>query len=74
MVSLRFSLSGLRNRLAVQLQRRSGLGGERRPAYDLPDAARARRKFIQDMLTRNPDAYSSELDVQNMMLMFPGKF
>ena len=33
-----------------------------------------RRQFIQDMLTRNPDAFSSELDVQHMMHCFPGRF
>ena len=33
-----------------------------------------RRQFVQDMLTRNPDAFSNELDVQHMMHCFPGRF
>lgn len=43
-------------------------------ADDAPEDARARRDFIQDALARNPDAFASELDVQNMMCMFPGRF
>jgi len=38
------------------------------------DDARARRDFIDDMLTRSPDAFTSELDVQSMMHLYPGRF
>lgn len=43
-------------------------------AEDAVDAARNRRAFIDDMLTRAPDAFTSELDVQSMMHMYPGRF
>lgn len=46
-------------------------GPERHP--DFEDSL-ARRDFIQDMISRNPDAFSSDLDVQNMMGLFPDRF
>ena len=39
-----------------------------------PDDARARRDFVREMTARNPDAFSSDLDVQAMMLHYPGHF
>lgn len=33
-----------------------------------------RRAFVQEMLDRNPDAFSSDYDVQSMMQNFPGHF
>ncbi len=39
-----------------------------------PDDARARREFIWEVLSRNPDAFSSDADVQSMMSMYPGKY
>lgn len=39
-----------------------------------PDELRAERDFINEMLDNNPDAFSSELDVQCMMHMYPGRF
>lgn len=39
-----------------------------------PDDARARRDFVLEMIARNPDAFSSDLDVQAMMLHYPGQF
>lgn len=39
-----------------------------------PDDARARREFIWEMISRNPDAFSSDADVQSMMGMYPGRF
>lgn len=39
-----------------------------------PDDARARRDFVREMTTRNPDAFSSDLDVQAMMQHYPGHF
>ena len=33
-----------------------------------------RRAFVQEMLDRNPDAFSSEYDVQSMMQHFPSHF
>jgi hypothetical protein len=43
-------------------------------APERPEDARARRAFVQDMLNRNPGAFSSELDVQFMMQHFPRSF
>ncbi len=39
-----------------------------------PEELRAERDFINEMIWKNPDAFSGELDVQNMMHMYPGKF
>lgn len=33
-----------------------------------------RRAFVQEMLDWNPDAFSSDYDVQSMMQHFPGHF
>ena len=35
---------------------------------------RAERDFINEMVWNNPDAFSSELDVQNMLNCYPGRF
>ncbi len=37
-------------------------------------ADRARRAFVDEMLSRNPDAFASEYDVQCMLHMYPGRF
>ena len=34
----------------------------------------AERDLINDVIWSNPDAVSSELDVQNMMSLYPGRF
>lgn len=44
------------------------------PPTDADDATRDRRRFITDMMDRNPHAFASEQDVQNMMHCFPGRF
>lgn len=41
---------------------------------DMPEDARHRREFIHEVLERNPDAFTSDLDVQCMMQMYPGQF
>lgn len=41
---------------------------------DAADDMRARRDFIQDMIERNPDAFSSNLDIQTAMLFCPDRF
>jgi len=41
---------------------------------DTGDDARLRRAFIQEMLSRNPDAFSSDLDLQAMMQHYPASF
>ncbi|MFT7106768.1 MAG: hypothetical protein ACJAVT_001289 [Yoonia sp.] len=33
-----------------------------------------RRAFVQEMIARNPDAFSSDYDVHSMMQHFPGHF
>ena len=43
-------------------------------APESPEDARARRAFVQEMLSRNPGAFSSELDVQFMMQHYPRSF
>jgi hypothetical protein len=37
-----------------------------------PDDARARRDFVREITARNPDAFSSDLNVQAMMIHYPG--
>jgi len=39
---------------------------------DTVEDSRMRREFVQEMLHRNPDAFSSDLDVQSMMQHYPG--
>jgi hypothetical protein len=38
-----------------------------------PDDARARLHFVLEMTARNPDAFSSDLDVHAMMQHYPGR-
>ena len=38
------------------------------------DDARACRDFLSEMLRENPQAFASELDVQSMMNVFPGRY
>ncbi|MBF9029219.1 hypothetical protein HKCCE3408_02315 [Rhodobacterales bacterium HKCCE3408] len=44
------------------------------PAPDLAAEDRARRDFIDEMVSRNPDAFASHLDVQAMMTCFSWRF
>jgi hypothetical protein len=48
--------------------------GRRLAAPEHPEDARARRAFVQEMLSRNPAAFSSELDVQFMMQHYSRSF
>ncbi|MDU8909709.1 hypothetical protein [Aestuariicoccus sp. MJ-SS9] len=43
-------------------------------ALETADAVRARRAFVQEMLDRNPNAFSSDLDVKSMMQHYPDSF
>ena len=43
------------------------------PQFD-EDGLRNQRDFINEIITRNPNAFSSDLDVHNMMSLFPEKF
>ncbi len=38
------------------------------------DDFHAERDYINDVIWSNPDAFSSELDVQNMVSLYPGRF
>ncbi len=38
------------------------------------EEACARRRFIREMIWNNPDAFSSDLDVQNMMQVYHHQF
>lgn len=44
------------------------------PRDNSAEATRNRRDFIQDTISRNPHAFSSDLDVQAMMSHYPGDF
>lgn len=35
---------------------------------------RLRRELVREVILRRPEAFSSELDVQAMMYMYPGRF
>ena len=48
------------------------MSGGRDPAA--PEADRARRAFVDEMLSRNADAFGCEADVQGMMHLFPERF
>jgi hypothetical protein len=39
-----------------------------------PDDVRTRRDFVREMIARNPGSISSDVDVQAMMLGYPGHF
>jgi hypothetical protein len=59
----------------LQVLSRRSVSRERRPDTGAsPEESRARREFVQDMLTRNPDAFTSDLDVQSMMLCYPDRY
>ncbi|SFC85191.1 hypothetical protein [Tropicimonas isoalkanivorans] len=46
----------------------------RRTATPAPDAVRERRDFTEEMLAKNPDAFTSDLDLQSVALVFPERF
>lgn len=49
--------------------------GQEAAAHESPaDAIRDRRAFINEMILDNPGTFTSDLDVQQMMAMFPGRF
>ena len=41
---------------------------------DIEEESRARRDFILDMMHEHPEAFQSELDIQNMMRICPSRF
>lgn len=63
-------------RLPFRLFTRSGTIAETKAerAEDSVDDAVARRDFLREVLEQNPNAFQSDLDVQAMMHMFPGRF
>ena len=74
MASLTFSYPGIFDRFALLSWRRN-VTRKGRPIADVsPENARSRREFIRDMLTSNPDAFSSDLDVQGLMYLYSGRF
>ncbi len=44
------------------------------PRPDSIQSQRSRKEFLDDMLTRSPDAFSSAYDIEAAMLMFPDRF
>ncbi|WP_172328199.1 hypothetical protein [Mangrovicoccus sp. HB161399] len=52
--------------------RRRAIAPAPSPAPEDPSAdARAQRDFVRDMVARSPAAFSSDLDLQEMMLFLP---
>lgn len=41
---------------------------------DSVQAQRSRKEFLDEMLTRSPDSFSSAYDIEAAMLMFPDRF
>jgi hypothetical protein len=58
-------------RLSALVQRAFRRFDGRMEAPESPEDARARRAFVQEMLSCNPGAFSSELDVQSMRQHYP---
>lgn len=73
MASLTFFYPGIFDRFAPLSWRRNVTrkGG---PVPDVSPDARSRREFVHEILTRNPDAFSSELGLQGMMHLYAGRF
>lgn len=46
----------------------------RSTASDTPEQARARRACMQDMLSRSPEAFASDFDVQSMFQYESGSY
>lgn len=47
----------------------------RRPTIEMePDDTRDRRDFLPELMDGHPDGFSSELDVQCMMHLYPGRY
>jgi hypothetical protein len=62
------------DRFSSLVRRASRRFGRHLEAPESPEDARARRAFVQEMLSRNPGAFSSELNVQFMMQHYPRSF
>lgn len=74
MTSIALSYRSLPDGVAALVQL-TARGFERRAtAPDSPEDARNRRAFLQEMLSRNPEAFSSELDVQGLIQHYSGSF
>ena len=65
--SLWNSVSNLFGRLAKYYDTRT------QPTPSMDDL-RAEREFLNELIWSNPDAFSSELDIQNMMHLYPHRF
>ncbi|SDC43268.1 hypothetical protein [Ruegeria marina] len=44
------------------------------PTESEETSLRNRREFINEMLTRSPEAFASTYDIESAMLMFPERF
>jgi hypothetical protein len=74
MTSIDLNYISFPERLSALVQRAFRRFDGRMAAPESPEDARARRAFVQEMLSRNPGAFSSELDVQSMMQHYPRSF
>jgi hypothetical protein len=74
MASLTHSTPGIWPRFSLKWLRPIRPADERPTAPDLEDATRVRKDFIHQMMIRNPAAFSSEFDVQNMMSIYSDRF
>ena len=74
MTSVELGHPSLTERIAALVQRATRRFDEGSASPESEEDARARRAFVQEMLSRNPQAFSSDLDVQSMMLHYPERF
>ncbi|PWJ21382.1 hypothetical protein [Jannaschia seohaensis] len=71
MTAIGIAASQIRRPAFAAILRRVAVGLA--PAAPDADEARARRAFVQEMIARNPDAFSSDLDVHALMQHYPGQ-
>lgn len=74
MTSIELGYPSLTDRIGALVQRAARRLKGRAATSESPEDARTRRAFVQEMLSRNPEAFSSDLDVQSMMQHYPGRF
>ena len=74
MTSIDLSYLSFPDRFSALVQHAFRGFNRRAAAPESPEKARDRRAFVLEMLSRNPGAFSSELDVQSMMQHYPGSF
>lgn len=74
MTSLAAAFPAVRSCFDALLERPSKARNTREMSTDMAEDARNRRACIHEMLSRNPNAFRGDADVQAMMQMYPGSF